>query len=183
MPQKTGKCHQKGSQPHPRGTNKSFKNGPRNPPGAPWPHNLAQGAPELTFSAPEPTFCRFRRPFSVVFGRNRRSHKQLTTLKESVYIRYIPILDDHSLAHVHHTLAVLHNKHNTPQITVPEVCGPLAQRKYVDCIAVCAIVLLAFDSNSLRGQSALRTELVFHFLGPHGVCTPLARVFLFWCFF
>ena len=48
---------------------------------------------------------------------------------------------------------------------------------------MCAIVLIAFDSNSLRGQSALRTELVFHFLGPHGVCTPLARVFLFWCFF
>ena len=38
-----------------------------------------------------------------------RRHEQLTTLKESMYIRYIPILDDYSLAHVHHTLAVLHN--------------------------------------------------------------------------
>ena len=83
-----------------------------------------------------------------------------------MYMRYIPVLDDPSLAHVHHTLAVLHNKHNTPQITVPEVCGPLPQRKHLDCIAVCTIVLLAFDSQSLRGQSALRTELVFRCFGP-----------------
>ena len=59
-----------------------------------------------------------------------------------MYIRYIPILDDYSLAHVHHTLAVLHNKHNTPSITVPEVCGPLAQRNYVDCIDVCVRLFL-----------------------------------------
>ncbi len=33
---------------------------------------------------------------------------------------------------------------------------------------------------TLRGQSALGTEQVFHFLGPDGVCTRFARVFFLW---
>ena len=52
------------SRQHPRGTQKSSKNEPRNPPEPPWPHNLAQGAPELTFYAQTSHFIDFGYPFA-----------------------------------------------------------------------------------------------------------------------